>query len=238
MRVNQLASYFQASLTQGLRPTGQATPRNLSSAQEANQGRLTDAAKGFVQATRVRDGLAASSAGLGQAQDLVKKAQASGLSAADRKQLQADLAKALAAVDQGAKEQTKALDSKLVANSTFAARRVGTESTDQLGRKASGQYASVADLAKLDLTTASADQLGEAAKVLEAAKGQTDAQLAATDRQVDRITGRIVKLETVQSALTGGAKPTQQQQNADAILAMLQQQRAQVTPGSLFSSFA
>lgn len=237
MRINQLASHYQTARLQSFQSGNAQTNRNLASAQQTNQGRLTDAAKGFVQATKIRDGVAATGDGLAQARALVKKAQDPALSAGERKQLQADFTKALAAVDKGTRDEAKAISSPVVANSTYAAKRVGTESADQLGRKASDQFASVADLAKLDLTTASADQLAGAAKVLDAAKTQTDARLADTTRQVDRITGRINKLETVQSALDStSARPSQQQSNVERFAALLQQQRTQVQPGDLFST--
>jgi hypothetical protein len=236
MNIDKITSYVQMSRTASIQPTAARPIRGLDEAKQATQTRLTDAAKGFVQAAKVRDGVAAADQALNQAQELVKKAGNPSLTASDRKNLQEDFTKALAAVDQGAKNQIGATADKTLANSINDPKRVGTVSADRLGQGASKTFSSVADLKKLDLNTANPDQLAEAAKVLEAAKGETGSQLTIANQQVDRISGRLDKLEGVQNALEGKPNLTGKQQRQVDILQALQQQTSAVTPGSLFNT--
>lgn len=238
MRINQIAQQYTQQLNLQSRTQASTPPTaGLEVAQRANQARVTDAAKGALQASKVRDGVGAVSDGLGKARDLVKKAADPALSAADRKALQADLNKALASVDQGSKDQGSALADKTLTNKTYDTRRVTATAVDGLGKGASKQFTSVADLKKLDLTTASADQLAEAGKVLDKAKGQGEAQLATANAQVGRATGRLDTMNAVQNTLTGqNATDSKQSQALNALQALLQQQSSTVSPGSLFNT--
>jgi len=244
MRISQMvaSSQFQAQFQAQAKPSAgadnvQASSRGLGSAQRTNQARLTDASNGFLQASRVRDGVASVSDGVGKASALLEKAKGANVSAADRKQLQTDFSKALAAVDQGVSDQGAALADKKLANKTYDASQTTVVSAGQLGKGASQQFSSVADLRKLDLNTASSAQLAEAAKVLDAAKGETKAQLTTADAQSSRASGRAGTFQAVQNTLTGSPTlDSRQQRNLSIIQALASQSKA-MTPGSLFNSF-
>lgn len=238
MRVNQIASFAQMTNQVVARATKPAAVQDVSGVQKINQARLSDAAKGYTQATRIRDGVAATDKALGQAQALVKKAQDPALSAADRQQLQADFTKNLAAVDQGAKEQASAGADKTLANKSYDAKRIGSVAADRIGQRSSRQFASVAGLSQLDLTTATPDQLAQASKVLDTAKKDVSTQLTTANSQVDRVSGRLDKMNFVKAALEGNATSlsAKQQRDASAIANMLQQQSTQLAPGSLINT--
>jgi hypothetical protein len=243
MRIGQIVAQAQQSSQIGAQTASkrvEAPPNpGLAKAQQANQARLTDAAKGYTQAVKVRDGVSDVAKALDQAQELVKKAADPALSADGRKQLQADFIKALAAVDQGAKAQAGAGADPQLANSVYDPTRVAPVSADRLGGKASGTYSSVAALGQLDLTTASSDQLAEAGKVLAAAKTETANQATAANQQVDRIAGRVDKFDLVKAALEGGTPAsTRQQRDAQVIANLLQQQNTPLNAGSLLNIIA
>lgn len=239
MRIGHMVtSYQQQALQQLQQQAAGASSGRSAGAQRANQARLTEAAKGLVQATKVRDGTAAVSTALAQAGSLVAKAQDTTLSEAGRKQLQADLTKALAAVDQGVKDQSSALADPKLANQTYQATSITVAAAGQLGTGASKQFTSVAELKKLDLSTASPEQLAEAAKVLAAAQGESTARQAAAEGQEGRIAGRVNTLQGVQDALTGAATlSTRQQRILDTVQALTKQQTSTIPPGSMFNGF-
>lgn len=233
MRIGQMvASYQQQAMRQVQSGTGTGASAALAGAQRANQARLTDAGKGVVQASKVRDGVAAVAGAADKARSLVEKAKDTSLSAADRKQLQADFAKALAAADQGGKDQATALADKTLANDTYSSKRT-TVSADRLGQGVSSQFSSIADLKKLDLSTASADQLAEAAKVLDTGRTEAKSAQASADQQVQRATGRAGQFQAVQDALGGTALSSRQQRDLQAIQALIAPGGA--STGTLFS---
>jgi hypothetical protein len=242
-RQSQLAASASSTATSATQTTGNAAlDKQLAKAQKANQVRLSDAAKGFTQATQVRDGLTATNDALASAKALVTKAQDTNLSANDRTRLQTQLTTALKAVDQGTKTQTTALSDQTLSNQTYAAAKQTVTPSDQLGKNASNQYSSVASLKNLDLTNATADQLTEAAKVLASAQSEVSSKLTTANQQVARIGGRVDTLEGAQSVLGGTtssattASTNASQRNFAAALSMIQQNTQQLSPGSLFNS--
>ncbi len=239
MRIDQMVATYQGQMA--LRQTqstgGLPALPGLDGAKRANQARLSDAAKGFVQATKVRDGIAEQSDAVGKARDLVEKAKGGSLSEKDRQQLQADLGKALAAVDQGAKDQSTALADKTLANKTYDATKTTVVTADKLGKGASKQFSSVADLKKLDLNTATPDQLAEAAKVLDAAKGETKKTLAVADSQDGRTKSQVDTFQTVQDALTGNSAANSREMRGLQAIQALSQPSTSLLPGSLFNLY-
>jgi hypothetical protein len=232
MRIGQMVTSYLSQAGQPSQGQSSTASGRSSVAQRANQARLTEASKSFLQATRVRDGAAAVSAAVGQASSLVSKAQEPALSATERKQMQSDFAKALSVVDQGAKEQTSAMADPKLANSTY--KGTSTLAADQLGTGASQQFSSLADLKKLDLSTATSDQLVEAAKVLSAAQSSSKVQLARADAMGGQLAGRLNTLQNVQGTLAGTLTKTTSQQRDLAAIQALSQKGSVVTPGSLF----
>src|SRR6185369_937154 len=122
----------------------------------------------------------------------------------------------------------------------FDAAKTQVASPDQLGKGVSGQFSSVADLKKLDLSKASPDQLAEAAKVLDQGSTETKAKLAKADAQDGRAARQVDKFQAVVDTLSGSAgQSATQQRNLAAIQALNQQgaQNASLVPGSLVNLF-
>lgn len=240
MRIGQMVTTYQqqANLTQLQlqQQSVKAFSGRTGGAQRANQARLTEASKGFVQATKVRDGVAAVATAVGQASDVVTKAQGTGLSPADRKQLLADFTKAVAAVDQGVKDQNSALADKTLTNTAYQAKTTTVAAADQLGTGVSKQFISLAALKNFDPSTATTEQLGEAAKVLDAAAKQTTASLAAADAQSGRLSGRVNTLQSVQDSLAGNPPVSARQRLVTDALQGLSQPNTGFPPGSIFNS--
>lgn len=236
MRINEIARYTAANQ---LASRAKASPSGsvTAAAQQANQTRLSDAARGYSQASQVRDAAASSKSALASASEAVTKLQDQGLSAADRTKYQQQYRDSLAAAEQAAKSQESALGDKKLANGSFAARRTGSLALDKLGQRSSDTFSSVAELKKLDPATATADQLKEAAKVLETAQAQTGRVEALAGRQADRIAGKVAKMEGADLALSGGQKlDLKTSRNLAAVQALMDQARNPMAPGSLFNS--
>lgn len=219
------------------RPTAKNTDVRLDATRKSHQTRMQDTTRGVTQATQVRDGVAAVADGITKARALVQQAADPKLSAAERTKLQTELGKALAAVDQGAKNQATSLADKTLTNKAYDSRRTTTGAADALGKGASNTFGSVAALKKLDLTTASSDQLGEAVKVLDQAQADTGNKLVVANGQLGRTTAKLDTMTAVQQALNGQpATKSQPKQDASNLQALFQQQNMQVPPGSVFNT--
>ena len=225
MRINQMVSshqqrFLQQHLSQSNRSESTMVSPGLAAAKRSNQLRLDEAAKGFVQAGAVRDGIGAVSKSVNTASSLIDKAKSTTLSADDRAALQVDFAKALSAATKAANDQRSALTDKTIANTSYDSARAKTVSPDQLGKGVSTQFNSVSALSSLDLRTASASQLAEAGKVLDAAKRQVVAPLARANADSGRQAGLVNRYDSVQQTIspkTGG-------------------QQSSLLPGSLFNT--
>lgn len=243
MRINQISQQYAQQLQMQMRQRPETRPveerpdARLDAARQSNQRRVTDAGRGVDQATRVRDGVSAVDAGVKRARELVSKAGDTALSVADRRKLQDELGKTLAAIDQGAKDQAGALADKTLANKTYDTRRASPIAANTLGKGASEVYGSLADLKKIDLSTASTDQLAEAGKMLDRALQQSGAQLANAQGQVGRTSLRLDAMTAVQNTLEGRpVNADRQSQDLNAIQALMQQQNPQLPPGSLINT--
>ncbi len=151
--------------------------------------------------------------------------------------MQKELGKALDRIDQGAKDRVAAMTDPRLANASFNAGKATPIAADTLGKGASASIGSVADLRKLDLTTATDDQLREAMKVLDRAKSETGKVLTVAEAQLGQAVGRQNTQALVQQVLGGGmnqANDTAQAYNA--IQNLLKQQGVQMTPGSLINT--
>ena len=115
MRINQIVAAYSAQVKQSMQSgtaNGPQVSRQLDKAQRNNQARLDDAAKGYIQASAVKEGAGKTEDAVAQALRQAERAADPKTSAADRKSLQEDFKKALSAVDQGAKDQKAALSDK------------------------------------------------------------------------------------------------------------------------------
>jgi hypothetical protein len=217
MRIGQIAASYQQQVRLQVQArsagstgsTGQTSQQNpqvagQDRAKRANQARLDDATRGLGRAVAVHDGMTAVADALGAARAAVAVAQDGSRSTADRQQAQRDFAAAMGAIDKGAKAQRTALNDPALRSTAFDAARVPVLSADRLGSGRGTGSTTVADLARLDLTTASSDQLNQAAKVLDAASTQTDARRTAIGAQAGRISTTVARLQGVQDLLSGG----------------------------------
>ncbi|MEK7414805.1 MAG: hypothetical protein AAB263_15935 [Planctomycetota bacterium] len=234
MRIDQLVKSYQYNqATRSTKTTNDATSEAVSGAKRANQARLSDAAKGYTQATKVRDGTTKVKDQVSKASDTIDQALKPGISAEDKRKLQLELTKELDAIDEGVKEQKNALADKTLTNKIYDVKRATISEPEELGTKASDTISSLKDLRKIDLSTASEGQLREAAKVLAAAKEKTTTDNDLANKQVERISGRVEDLTTVQQTLEGSNRTTKEQRELQVVK---QQQSASLIPGSLYNS--
>jgi hypothetical protein len=240
MRVSQMARQYawQPQLQPGKTGAPPASPA-LVAAQRANQARLTDGAKGWLQAAGVRDGLVAVGGGVDRAVAALARADRAGATASERQAAQKEFAAALDAIDLGAKSQQDALADKALANSTSGGTRTRVALARDLGVGASPAFASLADLRTIDLGSASAEDRVEAGKVLAAAKAATataktlaEGALATSATRLDRIQGTLDAL--------GGTDPAGRSGRARdrATLETLVGRAPPPWPGGLFSGLA
>ena len=234
MRIDQFVqTYQQTQAFLSRQPSSGTTLDATSGVKRANQARLTDAAKGYTQATKVRDGTTKVKDNVSKANDIIEKALKPGTSADDKRKLQQELTKALDTVDAGIKDQKTALADKTLTNKTYDAKRTTITETADLGVKASDTISSIQDLKNIDLSTASDDQLKAAAKVLTAAKTQATTDDSQANKQVERISGRVDTLTSVQQKLDGDNRTTKEQRELQVVK---QLQSSALIPGSLYNS--
>lgn len=238
MRINQIVAAYSAQVKQSMQSgtaNGPQVSRQLDKAQRNNQARLDDAAKGYIQASAVKEGAGKTEDAVAQALKQANKAADPKTSAADRKTLQEDFKKALSAVDQGAKDQKAALADKDLANKVVDTSKVKVREAKDLGTGASQKFKSVEDLKSLDLSTASNEDLAEAAKVLKAAQEETKSAQDVAEAGAKRVSSKVAQYQTAQNALEGSLSPNERQRNdLDTINALL---RSKPPSGSLFSGY-
>lgn len=156
----------------------------------APQPRRSDVSKGFVQAIRVRDGIAEVSIAIDQARLLIANAQTAGKRWLDRKSIDLEFSRALSAIDHGADDQVAALADSDLTNTIYQKGSVAVVAVSDLGRGASPLIASCADLKRLRLTETTPDQLIEVGRVLDAAHREVQGHLAiaeALERQISSL---------------------------------------------------
>jgi hypothetical protein len=213
------------------------TSRHITAASRANQARVTDGAKAFVQAAQIRDGISIVSDAVDRARAVVKKARDTTPNQDEREALQKDLAKAFADLDSGAKAQTASVSDQSLSNRGFDAKHARTTDADHLGLGVSSTFTSASKIRNLDFATASDTDLDEAIRVLDTAKSENKAQFTTISNKVNALSGLLDVLEDVQDTLEGTKRTEEHKRDIASLRSLIQRNQALV-PGSIFSSLA
>ena len=222
MRISQYAQQSVQAL--GIsKSSGSDTSSRTSQATSAVQLRLSETGKTLSKAAVAKEDIARVDAGLVKLQKAIAKAQTKDLTAEDLSKAQADFVRARTDVASAAETQAANLK-----DAPPEVRRAGAISPKELGTKASASIASVKDLDKIDLSTASPEQLAEAAKVVQSARDQVSQRQAVATRPVEALTRKVTVLENTVATL-GGETSKAQKRQLDA-LQFLQNAAATQTP--------
>ena len=219
----RISTYAQNALqAASLKADGTRQESRSRSSGTGVQIKLSEAGKALSRATTAKEDLAGVDQGLAKLQKALDSAKAANATAADKQAAQADFAKARVAVTEAAKTQ-----SARQADAPAEVRKAGTVQVEALGKGASKSIASVADLATLDLTTATADQLTEATKVVTAARNDLASRSAVVEKPVERLSRTVTVLENVEAALNGTSQSKAQQRQLQALQVLQQAFQAQ-----------
>lgn len=201
------------------------TSSRTSHATSAVNLRLSETGKTLSKAASAKDDITRVDAGLAKLQKAIAKAQAKDITPEDRAQAQADFIKARTEVADAAATQAKNLSS-----APDEVRRAGAVTTESLGAsKTATSVKSVKGLDAIDLTTASADQLAEAARVVQSARDDIAQRQAVATKPVEALTRKVTILENTVASLGGEPSTKSQQRQMDA-LKVLQQAVATQSP--------
>ena len=219
----RISTYAQNALqAASLKADGTRQNARSSAASTGVQLKLSEAGKALSRATTAKEDLAGVDQGLAKLQKALDNAKAANATAATKQVAQADFVKAREAVASAAKTQAARQ-----VDAPADLRKAGSVAVESLGKGASKSIVSVADLAKLDLTTATPEQLNEASKVVTAARNDLSSRSAQVEKPVERLTRTVTVLENVEAALNGTSQSKAQQRQLEALQVIKQANQAQ-----------